>query len=291
MKQCAFCTFQPPIRNSHVVPAFIVRFLKANSPTGFLLNSWARSTQLDGFKGPYLCRNCDNVVFSQWENRFKQLVFDRLQAGNPGIWEDPDCVRLLLSIAFRYAIHFLETSPMQVNAANNQKFADLTRRALQNLNLVNSQIFLYPYAYQPIVLGCEFLPGVNQFLRTGFSAQSLPSEPPLPDGFLLMMPSMIILFTDSALRSPDCAPLLPTPLVPSQPLAPTSMNTAMPLFLETILNRGVGQTQAHQKDIGFWGRIHYGLDKRLNPNKAVYKAQAADQQLRSWQQINCSKQS
>src|SRR5262245_30062870 len=110
MTVCAFCNTNPPIANSHVVPAFIVRFIKNNSPSGFLLNSWAPRTQQDGIKGPYLCANCDNVVFSKWENYFKHHVFDREQAKGNGAWETEDSIRFVLSVAFRYTIHFLETS-------------------------------------------------------------------------------------------------------------------------------------------------------------------------------------
>jgi hypothetical protein len=80
MMTCAFCRLDPPIPNSHVVPAFIVRHIKENSPEKFVLNSWEFKKLQDGLKGPYLCARCDNVVFSGWENHFKRAVFDPVQA-------------------------------------------------------------------------------------------------------------------------------------------------------------------------------------------------------------------
>jgi hypothetical protein len=183
MNQCAFCNLHPPIAHSHVVPAFIVRFIKDNSPSGFLLNSWTRKPHFDGYKGPYLCATCDNVTFSKWENQFKKLAFDPLQAGKGGAWDDPDAIRFLLSVAFRYGIHFTQTSRTQANSANNLRFTDLTKRALSNLSLINSQIYIYPYVYRPIDQTCELLAGVNQFMRLAFFCRAFRASPDYPTHF------------------------------------------------------------------------------------------------------------
>src|SRR5580692_10552173 len=86
MTTCAYCGIDPPIENSHVVPAFVVRHIKDNNPEKFILNSWDFSKLRDGLKGPYLCAACDNVTFSGWENHFKKAVFGPVQAGKPAAW-------------------------------------------------------------------------------------------------------------------------------------------------------------------------------------------------------------
>ena len=144
MTSCAYCNANPPIENSHVVPAFIVRFLKNNNPSEFILNSWAYRKAQDGLKGPYLCAPCDNVLFSGWENQFKKRVFDPVQNGQKADWQDESCIRFLLSVAFRYTVHFLETSPHEANAANNLLFRDLTHKAMDDLAMLDSQLFIYP---------------------------------------------------------------------------------------------------------------------------------------------------
>ena len=288
MTLCAFCNANPPIPESHVVPRFVVRHIKANSPGNSILNSWEYRKMQDGLKGPYLCKQCDNVVFSRWENHFKKAVFDPVQDGKPGRWADDNSIRFLLAVAFRYMIHFAETSPVEANRLRNLYFRDLLRRALDDLTLLGSKLFLYPYQYRPIVAECGFMPGINHFLQLGFQCHSLAAEDNLPQSLLLYLPGMMILFADGDLSLPKDPDFLdPVLLTPGASAAFSSANLTMPHFLRPLLNQAVGQTMGHQKSMAMWETIEWKQDKTANPNKKVYVAQALDSELLSWQKQNC----
>lgn len=288
MTTCAYCTLNPPIANSHVVPAFVVRHIKENNPEKFILNSWEFRKLQDGLKGPYLCKACDNVVFSGWENHFKKAVSDPIQTGKTAAWTDEDSLRFVLSVAFRYMIHFLETSPIEANRERNRHFRDLTREALADLTVLDSKLFIYPYQYRPIMSGCGFAPGVNHFLQLGFQCLSLASEDSLPQALAMFLPGMIILITDGSLAgTADCDLLNPESLALAKPADFSNANLTMPEFLRVQINRAVGDTQANQKGMGLWGEIDYGADKLAHPDRQLYTSQARDSELQAWQRKNC----
>jgi len=288
MMNCRFCNQHPPIQNSHVVSKFIVQYIKMNSPSGFLLNSWSMKRAQDGIKGPYLCHECDNVLFSDWENHFKLRVFDC----NPPqalALSDEKSIKFILSIAFRYAIHFLETSPISANVQNNEIFKRLTYNAINNTKIVGEEIFIYPYSFKPVTNSCQLIPGVNHFLNLSSHAVSLPAEEGLPNAFLLILPSMLFLQTDGNLKEAPANELINLEdLRPLVPLNLSLVNTNMPLFVAPIINRGIGQTQAHQRNMNLWNKIAYGADKLLHPNKMIYRAQKWDSNLLAWQRKNCA---
>jgi len=73
---CILCGIRPPIKNSHVVPRFIYKWLKADSPLNQLRHSQNFNTPVqDGWMGDYLCRTCDNETVSQWETYFADIVY------------------------------------------------------------------------------------------------------------------------------------------------------------------------------------------------------------------------
>lgn len=288
MTTCAYCGTNPPIENSHVVPAFIVRYLKKNSPEKFIMNSWALRTIQDALKGPYLCGTCDNVTFSAWESHFKRAVFDPVLDGKAAAWSDEASIRFVLAVVFRYMVHFLETSPVDANRQQNADFRDLTKEALGDLTVVGANLFIYPYQYRPIVSKCGFTPGVNHFLQLSFHCVTLPTEDNLPRAVALFLPEIIVLMTDKSLAGlPDCDLVNPESLIFGSTSDFASANLAMPKFLRVLINRGVGQTMANQKAAGLWGEIDYGGDKLAHPDRQLYIAQARDSELQAWQRANC----
>jgi hypothetical protein len=287
MDACAYCKTHPSIENSHIVPAYIVRHLKANSP-GFILDSWVHEKKQDGLKGPYLCMECDNVLFSGWENHFKSTVFDAIQGGQPAQWDEQNSIRFILSVAFRFTVHFLESSPHEANKRINLDFRDLFKQALIDLSVLDSRLYIYPYQCRPILTGCGFVPGLNHFLQLGLQCQPLPAEGSLPQALAMFLPGMIILFTDGDVgtaRDPDF--LNPTSLALGKNVDYGNVNLTMPQFLKPILNQAVGHTTGHQKSMGMWNSIQYKADKLANPNRQLYKSQAWNSQLKTWQLANC----
>ena len=283
--KCAFCNKNNTIENSHVVSKFLINHIKRNSPTKYLFNSWSPKKQQDGIKGAYLCAECDNIIFSQWENNFKRKVFDNLDKNIP-IEFDEDSIKFILSIVFRYSEYFFVTSIIDSNHENHTRFKELAFESLHDLKLINKKIFIYPYFFTPIIEGCEFIPGINHLLNLAFNAQSLPAEAEdeeLPNAFFLLLPSMVFLVTDSELCSSSEARLNKcTSIDVGVKYQLHDINTNMVHFLKVIFQRILGQTKTHQKNTLF-KKINYGIDKLKNPNKLCYKCQSWDSKLKKWQ--------
>ena len=104
MSICKLCKKDRPLRNSHVIPAFVARWLRKTSATGNLRSS-RQPNQLvqDTRKLPMLCHECEQR-FGAWEAKFARCIFlprhaGTSAAGNYGPW-----LRLFLaSIAWRVA--------------------------------------------------------------------------------------------------------------------------------------------------------------------------------------------
>jgi len=287
MPLCNYCGAAPAIANSHVVPRFLGAYIKRNSPFGYMLNLWKTRPQFDLDKGSYLCATCDNQVFSSWENYFAQNVWlDPLNARSQ--WGDGRTINFLVSLAYRYAIHFLATSPMTTSRPYSTFFRDLSGKALKVNTEIGRSLFVYPYVQRPITSTCELLPGINHFLNLALHGLSLPPEGDLPNAMLVIIPKISVLFTDRDLGAcADNTIRSPTHLSIGATFDPSTQNVGMPLFLSSILNRYVGQGQGHQKQLGLWKRLAYGTDRLLNPNKMCYVANMEDQELLNWQKENC----
>lgn len=288
---CHFCKTNPTISNSHVVPRFVVNFIKENSATNFLLNSWVRNPVQDGLKGPYLCKQCDNVLFSSWENFFKKEVFDIINQPSAK-WTDLNSLRFLLSIIFRYSIHFLETSPIQANHENNRRFRDLAQAGIHNPANIGTNLYLYIYIYKPVEQTCDLLVGINHLLNCSFHAVSLPAEPNLPNGFLFWLPSLIMLATDDDLsiyKGNEIKNI--EALSPNKNINYHDHNNDMPIFLKDIFNRIINEGQSHQKNLGRWTKLYAKIDRKIHPEKIIYKATDSDGRLNQWQNKNCRRNS
>lgn len=284
---CNFCKTSPTIANSHVVPRFIGAYIKKNSPFGHMINLWARTPQHDLYKGPYLCATCDNTVFSRWEDHYSRHVWPNPLAAISE-WGDVATINFFLSIAYRYAIHFLETSPIVSNRPKSVYVRDLCERALRNSGEIGKSVYIFPYVHQPIRQGCDLLPGVNHLLQLAVHGQHLPVEGDLPKGILILTPRVLALICDGHLSaSGRCTMNAATALSLGGSFDPSTQNMDMPHFLSSILNGYIGQGQGHQKGLGRWKRLAYGTDKRLNSWKMCYQANLQDQALHDWQKANC----
>lgn len=72
---CALCQISPNLVESHFIPAFVYRWIKETSATGFLRGGFAPEKRLqDGFKAPLLCSGCEQK-FSDWERLFSERAF------------------------------------------------------------------------------------------------------------------------------------------------------------------------------------------------------------------------
>ena len=73
--KCALCKTEDRREDSHVIPAFVYRWLKESSPTGYLRNPVYPNKRIqDGLKLPLLGPKCEDGL-SVLEKKFAETVF------------------------------------------------------------------------------------------------------------------------------------------------------------------------------------------------------------------------
>lgn len=72
---CRLCKCQKTLQESHIVPAFVCRWQKRTSSTGYLRFGQQMNRRVqDGLKTPLLCEECEGR-FNAWETRFANEFF------------------------------------------------------------------------------------------------------------------------------------------------------------------------------------------------------------------------
>jgi len=81
-QECLLCLKLADLQRSHIVPAFVFRWLKQNSISGTLRSGQAPNRRIqDGPKRDWLCRKCESRL-SKWETLFaSQLFYPILEDG------------------------------------------------------------------------------------------------------------------------------------------------------------------------------------------------------------------
>lgn len=104
---CYLCDIHCELQNSHVLPAFIFRWMKETSATGYMrfAETMNRRAQ-DGVKKHWLCSSCEGIL-GESERQFANSLFHpfvegQLKHRNYGPWLLKFCV----SLSWR-ALHFL----------------------------------------------------------------------------------------------------------------------------------------------------------------------------------------
>lgn len=78
MSVCKYCGEGEAIKNSHIIPSFVYKWVKDTSPTGFIrATDEPNKRKQDGLKSALLCKKCEKD-FSEVENSFKKGLFTKL---------------------------------------------------------------------------------------------------------------------------------------------------------------------------------------------------------------------
>lgn len=286
---CQYCGGHDTIDHSHVVSDFVIRYLRDNSVRRAFLYSWhVKEFAPFMIVGPYLCANCDNVVFSNWENAFSLNVF-RNPLGATYEWGAATTIRFLVSICFRYAVHSLVVDNNPAHPPLCVLFRDRARDVLNNPALLGQTLFLYPYVYQPITERCDLRPGINHFLTLGFNDRFRVAVDGLPNCYFIQLPGISLLFSESDLTAtgvPGYDTL--TCLRLNRVFNPAVANTHLLTLYSELLNEGVQLTMNHQTATNRWRRFIAPLDRLLHPNRMVYRVKDRDLKLLQWQNANCT---
>jgi hypothetical protein len=116
---CALCGTLPVDEDSHIVPSFIIRWIKKTSATGYLRGTKEPNQRLqDGLKYPLLCKVCEDR-FAEYESSFAREIFHPYaQSQKTGMLYGSYCLKFFVSLVWR-ALHHLwlhkssEETPMQ----------------------------------------------------------------------------------------------------------------------------------------------------------------------------------
>jgi hypothetical protein len=132
--RCALCKEAALLQDSHIIPKFVVRWLRQDSP-GYLRSGTKPNRRIQDFhKLPLLCEPCEQK-FSQWEKRFAESVFVPVHQNalaRTALSLGPWGIRFLVSVSWRVGIFFKrETKLDHCNEAQRSEF----NRALERWRL------------------------------------------------------------------------------------------------------------------------------------------------------------
>lgn len=286
MTTCVFCNAAPALKRSHVASHFFGRYIQKNSPTRYMLHSWKRSRVQDHDTGSYLCAQCDNVTFSQWEDHFASRVWHD-PCGALAEWDSPDTRAFVNSLVWRQAVHLRAIGLSAQAIACGDHFCRLTEPELKG-SRSSIRTYIYPWVYRPLTRTCALIPGVNHYLNLAIHAIALPDEAGLPDAMLVIVPKVVFLVCDGDLSLATGNTMAdPVELCGARPFDPVACNQDLLDFVAPVVNGAVGRSRAHQQSMGLWDKLACKADKRLHPAKVCYQASEYDRQLADWRRSHC----
>lgn len=106
--KCHLCGKNRELRESHIIPSFVYKWLKVSSGTGHIRFSGAPNLRSqDGYKAYLLCDTCEGL-FNSWETEFANSIFHPLNKGignnfNYGPW----MLKFASSVSWRVLTFFI----------------------------------------------------------------------------------------------------------------------------------------------------------------------------------------
>lgn len=102
--QCALCGLTKELRESHIIPDFVGKWLKDTSATGYLRQAVNPNKRIqDIFKIHLLCNDCE-VLFSKYEKAFSENIFSPFQKGEKAFHYDEWFLKYIISISWRVGV-------------------------------------------------------------------------------------------------------------------------------------------------------------------------------------------
>ncbi len=109
IQACRLCGEEAALTASHIIPAFVIRWLKESAATPFLRRAVEPNVaRQDMPRSQLLCQNCESL-FSGWETEFAERIFFPSRAG--GAFSFPYkgwLLRFAVSLAWRVSVTDLE---------------------------------------------------------------------------------------------------------------------------------------------------------------------------------------
>ena len=98
---CAFCHQEKILIESHVLPAFVFRWLRRRSGAGDIRKTDTPNRRVqDGIKFPWLCGECEGL-FNSYETYFANNIFHPWHDGKDQIFYESQLLKFCVSISWR----------------------------------------------------------------------------------------------------------------------------------------------------------------------------------------------
>jgi len=106
--QCALCQKTKELKESHVIPRFIGKWLKDTSATGYMRQALNPNLRAQDFpKSYFLCGDCEQI-FGKEEKTFAEKIFIPFQEGKKLFAYDKWLIRFIISLNWRLATKELD---------------------------------------------------------------------------------------------------------------------------------------------------------------------------------------
>ncbi len=125
---CPLCSKQKPVVVSHVIPAFVFRWLKSRGPTGHIRKTDTPNRRVqDGLKKPWLCVECEQIL-AVCETQFATRLFHPWLDGARVIAYEEWLLRFCVSVSWRTLKHCKGLNPLQSYTSEQDLSAALAEK-------------------------------------------------------------------------------------------------------------------------------------------------------------------
>jgi len=121
--ECALCLETASLRESHVLPGFVFRWLKGRSPTGYIRFSGTPNRRVqDGHKKHWLCDDCEQR-FNRHETAFATELFHPWLQGQHRVRYEDWLLKFCVSVSWRVLKHLWGSNPAHQYTDEQKKLA------------------------------------------------------------------------------------------------------------------------------------------------------------------------
>lgn len=122
-ERCALCQKEKELMDSHIIPNFVIRWLKKSGATPFLRSAEDPDTRIQDYKEPLLCSDCEQIL-SDWEGKFASRIFYPHIRDESKSYEYEEWLqKFIISVSWR----FLEAEKTSLDRLDNSSIAILNK--------------------------------------------------------------------------------------------------------------------------------------------------------------------
>lgn len=182
MTLCRLCQHERPLRDSHIIPRFVSKWLLESSPSHGLrdLETPNRRRQ-DAPTVPFLCSDCEQI-FSLWESKFAARIFLPLHLNEGNTFEHEDWgLKFASSIVWRVLTESLEHGWGRFTPGQSLS-ATAAGQAWRAFLLGNTrhpghfEVHAIPLNVVPVANGADVSPFLNRYLLRAADAEVVVGE-------------------------------------------------------------------------------------------------------------------